>query len=146
MGEEMEKRKQHVRSLVVHRGINESSSNSNFEGYDLTGNAPDYYSSGLFSSLQYEDLRKAHVESVIPVTVEDYNMVPKFNNLDSYLSHRSSQDMAPLSEHQAHEYLNNKSRHEEIQSTERAFKLAQQLETSKRGQTDFWGALLKLKN
>jgi hypothetical protein len=146
MGEEIEKRKQHVRSLVVHRGINESSSNSNFEGCDLTGNAPDYYSSGLFSNLQYEDLRKAHVESVIPVTVEDYNNVPKFNNLESYLSHRSGQDMAPLSEQQAHEYLNNKSRHEEIQSTERAFKLAQQLETSNRGQTDFWGAVLQLKN
>lgn len=146
IGEEIEKRKHHVRSLVVHRGINESSSNSNFEGCDLTGNAPDYYSSGLFSNLQYEDLRKAHVESVIPVTVEDYNNVPKFNNLESYLSHRGSQDMAPLSEQQANEYLNNKSKHEEIQSTERAFKLAQQLETSNRGQTDFWGAMLKLKN
>jgi hypothetical protein len=54
--------------------------------------------------------------------------------------------MAPLSEQQAHEYLNNKSRHDEIQTTERAFKLAQQLETSNRGQTDFWGAVLQLKN
>jgi len=146
IGEEMEKKKQHVRSLVVHRGINETSSNSNFIGCDLTGTAPECYSSGLFSTLQYEDLRKAHVESVIPVTVEDYNNVPKFNNVESYLSHRSSQDMTPLSEQQAHEYLNNKSKHEEIQTTERAFKLAQELEASNRGQADFWGSLLKLKN
>ena len=146
IGVEMEKKKQHVRSLVVHRGINESSSNSNFSGCDLTGNVPECYSSGLFSTLQYEDLRKAHVESVIPVTVEDYNNVPKFNNVDSYLSYRSNQDMTPLSEKQAQEYLNNKSKHEEIQTTERAFKLAQQLETSNRGQTDFWGGLLNLKN
>ena len=40
--------------------------------YGLGREAPREYSSGLFSSLQYEDLKKAHTESVIPVTAEDF--------------------------------------------------------------------------
>ena len=40
--------------------------------YGLGREAPREYSSGLFSSLQYEDLKKAHTESVIPVTTDDF--------------------------------------------------------------------------
>ncbi len=40
--------------------------------YDLTGDKPSYYESDLFSSLQYDDLKKAHTETVVPVTEQDY--------------------------------------------------------------------------
>lgn len=144
MGEEIEKKKQHVRSLVVHKGIDELY--SNFSGAsNLTGDSPECFSSDLFSSLQYEDLRKAHVESVIPVTMEDYNNVKKFKNMDEYNNYRSSQNIVPLSEIQAAEYLNNKNKHEEIQTTNRAYKLAQQLEESSKNQTNFWGSIMKIK-
>ena len=49
-------------------------------GYALGQGAPAEHSSGLFSSLQYEDLKKAHTETVIPVTHEDYVNSKKFNN------------------------------------------------------------------
>jgi hypothetical protein len=144
MGEEIEKKKQHVRSLVVHKGIDELY--SNFSGAsNLTGDSPECFSSDLFSSLQYEDLRKAHVESVIPVTMEDYNNVKKFKNMDEYNNYRSSQNIVPLSEIQATEYLNNKNKHEETQTTNRAYKLAQQLEESNKNQTNFWGSIMKIK-
>jgi hypothetical protein len=144
MGEEIEKKKQHVRSLVVHKGIDELY--SNFSGAsNLTGDTPECFSSDLFSSLQYEDLRKAHVESVIPVTMEDYNNVKKFKNMDEYNNYRSSQNIVPLSEIQATEYLNNKNKHEETQTTNRAYKLAQQLEESNKNQTNFWGSIMKIK-
>ena len=145
MGEEIEKKKQHVRSLIVHKGIDELY--SNFNGVsNLTGDTPECFSSDLFSSLQYEDLRKAHVESVIPVTMEDYNNVKKFKNLDEYNNYRSSQNIVPLSEIQAEEYLNNKNKYEEIQTTNRAYKLAQQLEESNKKQSKFWGSIMKIKN
>lgn len=145
MGEEIEKKKQHVRSLVVHKGIDELY--SNFSGAsNLTGDSPECFSSDLFSSLQYEDLRKAHVESVIPVTMDDYNNVKKFKNLNEYNNYRNSQDIVPLSEIQAAEYLNNKNKHEEIQTTNRAYKLAQQLEEANKNQTNFWGSIMKIKN
>jgi hypothetical protein len=145
MGEEIEKKKQQVRSLVVHKGIDELY--SNFSGAsNLTGDSPECFSSDLFSSLQYEDLKKAHVESVIPVTMEDYNNVKKFNNLNEYNIYRNSQNNVPLSEVQAAEYLNNKNKQEEIQTTDRAYKLAKQLEESNKNQASFWGSITKIKN
>jgi hypothetical protein len=145
MGEEIEKKKQHVRSLVVHKGIDELQSNFNGAS-NLTGDSPECFSSDLFSSLQYQDLRKAHVESVIPVTIDDYNSVKKFKNLNEYSNYRNSQDVVPLSELQAQEYLNNKNKYEEIQTTNRAYKLAQQLEESNKKQSNFWGSIMKIKN
>ena len=145
MGEEIEKKKQQVRSLVVHKGIDEYY--SGFSGAsNLTGDSPECFGSGLFSSLQYEDLRKAHVESVIPVTMDDYNNVKKFKNLNEYNNYRNSQDIIPLSELQAAEYLNNKNKYEQIQTTDRAYKLAQQLEESNKKQKEFWGSIMKIKN
>lgn len=145
IGEEIEKKKQQVRSLVVHKGINEFY--SGFSGAsNLTGDNPECFGSDLFSSLQYEDLRKAHVESVIPVTMDDYNNVKKFKNLNEYNNYRNSQDIVPLSELQAAEYLNNKNKYEEIQTTNRAYKLAQQLEESNKKQKEFWGSIMKIKN
>jgi hypothetical protein len=145
MGEEIEKKKQHVRSLVVHKGIDELY--SNFSGAsNLTGDSPECFGSDLFSSLQYEDLRKAHVESVIPVTMDDYNNVKKFKNLNEYNNYRNTQDIVPLSEIQAAEYLNNKNKQEEIQTTNRAYKLAKQLEETNKNQSKFWGSIMKIKN
>jgi len=145
IGEEIEKKKQQVRSLVVHKGIDEFY--SGFCGAsNLTGDSPECFGSGLFSSLQYEDLRRAHVESVIPVTMDDYNNVKKFKNLNEYNNYRNSQDIVPLSELQSSEYLNNKNKYEEIQSTNRAYKLAQQLEESNKKQKEFWGSIRKIKN
>ena len=48
--------------------------------YGLGREAPQEYSSGLFSSLQYEDLKKAHTETVIPVTAEDYENRQKYTS------------------------------------------------------------------
>jgi hypothetical protein len=48
--------------------------------YGLGREAPQEYSSGLFSSLQYEDLKKAHTETVIPVTTEDYENRKKYTS------------------------------------------------------------------
>jgi hypothetical protein len=50
--------------------------------YGLGREAPREYSSGLFSSLQYEDLKKAHTESVIPVTAEDFMNRKKYSSVN----------------------------------------------------------------
>ena len=42
--------------------------------------------------------------------------------------------------------INNKNKYEEIQTTNRAYKLAQQLEESNKNQSKFWGSLTKIKN
>jgi hypothetical protein len=50
--------------------------------YGLGREAPREYSSGLFSSLQYEDLKKAHMESVIPVTADDFVNRKKYTSVN----------------------------------------------------------------
>ena len=140
LGEEIEKKKSKLRALIVHKEISEL--DAIYSGVsNLAGEAPENYGSDLFSSLPYEDLRKAHTETVIPVTMEDYQVTKKFNDVNSYKEYRSAQDITPLSENQAREYLNNKDKIEEKETTERGYKLAKQLEDSKSKQDLHWASM-----
>jgi len=144
MGEEFDKKKAQVRSLVVHKGVNDTYFNHSVNASALTGEVPDNYSSGLFSSVPFQDLRQAHVESVIPVTNDDYHAVPKFNNLNEYVSFRNTQDTTPLSEFQSMEYLNKRNHLEESASSKRAYELAKQAELAKEKNKSFWGGIMKI--
>ena len=45
----------------------------------------------------YEDLKKAHTETVVPVTREDFERTKKFKSVESYRRHRAAQLSAPPS-------------------------------------------------
>ena len=109
IGVEIEKKKQQLKSLIVHKDINDIYVN-NISSSNLIDDIPESYGSGLFSKLHYEDLYKAHTETVVPVTIEDYNNVKKFKSRDEYIKYRSSQNTTPLSELQAKEYLSKKNK------------------------------------
>ena len=49
-------KKREIKDIVVKTEIQDMSSESGM--YDLTGEKPSYYQSDLFSSLQYDDLKK----------------------------------------------------------------------------------------
>ena len=145
MGSEIERKKQQLRALTVYNGVDDI--NAFYKGAtSVTGEAPDSFGSDLFSSLQYEDLRKAHTETVVPVTMEDYQNVKKFKDVNEYSSYRNEQNIVPLSEMQAREYLSNREKIQETQSTERAYKLAKQLEESKKKQDNYWASLRYISN
>ena len=57
--------------------INFNDNQNSFKSLD--GAAPELYSSDVFSKLKYDDLKKAHTESVIPVSNSDYQKIKKFN-------------------------------------------------------------------
>lgn len=145
MGEEIEKKKKQLRALIVHKGISELDHN-NMNVSNLAGEAPECYSSNLFSQLPYEDLRKAHTETVIPVTIEDYQSIQKFRNVNEYKHYRSSQNTTPLSEKQAQDFLNNKYKIQERETTERAYQLAKQMEENKAKQEAYWASMKYLSN
>jgi hypothetical protein len=103
-------------------------------GYDLTRERPQEYSSGIFGNLRYEDLKKAHTETVIPVTEEDYYKTKRFNNINELQtfrdqSRRDSYKQTSKQE-QEHIYQQSKMRQEE-EDTRRAFILAKQDEISR---------------
>ena len=81
---QIERKKTELRNkmaLIQHTEIQTANSSGGGGGYyGLGREAPEEYSSGLFSSLQYEDLKKAHTETVIPVTAEDYDNRKKYTS------------------------------------------------------------------
>ena len=145
MGEIFSTRKAEMRSLVVKKDIEDYTTN-NINSSNLTSDAPCNYDSDLHSSLAYQDLHKAHHESVIPVTDEDYHNTMKFRNMNEIMDYRNNQDTRPLSEQQALDYLANKEKGEDGKATKRAFKLAQEMEENKSKNSDFWKTIQLLGN
>ena len=142
--DELERKKRQL-SLTVCKNVNELEFGASAS--NLTGDAPETFCSDVFSNLQYEDLHRAHTETVIPVTAEDYDRVQKFNSVDEYKRYRNEMMRTPmLSDIQSNEYLKHKSRMEEEYSTNRAYKLAKQSEQIRANQQLFWGNLMKLEN
>ena len=145
MGEIFSTKKSEMRSLIVKGDIEDYTTN-NINASKLSSDAPSNYDSELHSSLAYQDLHKAHHESVIPVTEEDYHNTLKFRNMNEIMDYRNNQDTRPLSEQQALDYLANKNKGEEGNATKRAFKLAQELEENKNKNSDFWKTIQLLGN
>jgi hypothetical protein len=147
LGEEIDKKKSQLRALIIKKDVLEL--DFFYKGAtDLTGEAPESYTSDLFSDLPYEDLRKAHTETVIPVTIEDYHATQKFTDINQYKQYRSTQEqvLVPLSEKQAKEYLNNKYKIQERETTERAYKLTKQMEESIKKQDSLWASMNYIKD
>jgi len=146
MKTEFDKKKSSIRALVVHKDVSELNSWNSINASELTREGPGEFSSDLFSRLPFQDLQKAHTETVIPVTDEDYDNVPKFKNVNEYLSHRNKVDIKPLSEQQAQQYLNQQNDRESEKAVRRAYELAKQSEMAKQKSQSFWGNLQFLKN
>jgi len=146
MGHEFEKKKSQARSLVVRQEVQEFYGTNSITATELSGDAPQSFDSDLFSALPFQDLRQAHTETVIPVTFEDYQEKQKFNNVNEMISHRSQQNVKPLSEQQAMDYLKNREKNDEERSVRRAYDLAKQTELAQQRNQDFWASIQFLKD
>ena len=140
MNETFEQKKEEVKALTVRKDVQDTTTHNH---YDLAGNTPESYSAALFSTLQFEDLKKAHVESVIPVTQKDFDERPKFSNVQDMRRQRDTQDTKPLSQQQATDYLNQRKGMENKTDTQRAFQLAKQDEAARKA-NDAWMSGFKL--
>ena len=97
-------------------------------GYGLARERPEEHSSGLnFGSggLAYEDLRKAHTETVIPVTHEDYEAVRKYKNMNELQMSRDI-DRRTFNYSEAETQMARSQQLQAEDDVRRAFKLAQQ--------------------
>ncbi len=142
--------KREVRSLTVYQDVQDIGSygGSLSSAADLSLSAPQQFNSDLFSSLQYQDLHQAHTETVIPVTDEDYENVPKFNNVNEFVAYRNDQALnsKPLSEQQALDYLKNREKKDDRDAVRRAYDLAKQTEEAQKKQQGFWSNIQMLHN
>ena len=143
MNETFEKKKNTMRALAKKEEIKDTGNESYL---NLSGNTPESYSSSLFSNLQYEDLKKAHVETVIPVSRQDYEEKQKFSNMNDLKMYRDTDNMAPVSLQQSKQLLKNQQNLENKNSVMRAFELAKQDEISKKTNSEWLTRFKQLKN
>jgi hypothetical protein len=131
-------------SLIQRKEVEDIWNVSKINATNLSPEAPDCYDSDLFSSLSYQDLQKAHTESIIPITIEDYENKQKFESVNEFIHFRNKQDIEPMLE--GEQYLNEQKRKEEEMSIRVAFHLAKQTELSKQNNETFWKNFQLLNN
>jgi hypothetical protein len=131
-------------SLIQKKEVEDIWNVSKINATNLSPEAPDCYDSDLFSSLSYQDLQKAHTESIIPITIEDYENKQKFENVNDFISFRNNQNIQPMLE--GEQYLNEQKRKEEEISIRVAFHLAKQTEQVKQNNDLFWKNFQLLNN
>lgn len=136
-------RKKNARELIVHKGIEEMENNV---GYSLNRNGLEEYSSSIFSKLNYEDLKKAHTETVVPVTQEDFLSRERYKNVDALKRARETQNVGAISLEQSKQLLNDKRRREVRMTTDTAFNLLKQDEEVRRMNSKWWKEFKQLDN
>jgi len=93
---------------------------------EITGAAPNNYSSDIFSKLSYEDIKKAHTETLIPVSSKD---MPKnrYKTTDELIRVRGEQIALPTMK-ASKEILSTNKTADDTLATYRAYQLAMQSE------------------
>lgn len=149
MAREMEKRKKEIQALTPYTGVGSTFGGSSVGGASLMEYNSNFSSGSLFSSgggMGYTDLRQAYVESVIPVTEEDYNKTQKFKSIDEYKRHRDNINATPLSKEDAMRQLFEQEKKENEESSALAFYYAAQAEKAKKNNDTFWSGLKQITN
>lgn len=143
MERDIYEKKKELRSIVKREEIK---SIQELQDNNILGlNEVEEYSSDIFSNFRYEDLKKAHIESVIPVTEEDIDEKNIFNNLEQLNRHRNSENLTPLSLKQANEYLHDIKNNDEEININRAYNLALENEKNNKLSNEWWKNLRQIK-
>ena len=143
--ERIERKKAALRNkmALIQRNEIQTANSSGGGYYGLGREAPQEYSSGLFSSLQYEDLKKAHTETVIPVTAEDFESRRKYASTNEMQTFRDIERMNYNYSKEAHiTKLDRETAIQVEQDMQRAYRLAKQdeivREINKRFNSEFY--------
>lgn len=97
------------------------------------------------SSLQYEDLKRAHTECVIPVFEEDVKHHKEYTmSYQQYNDHRQTQNLRPLEKEQALQILREKRDKEQTMSSYEAYNMLKRQEELEKKQGMFWGRIQQL--
>lgn len=141
---EIDKHKKHIQTITKYNGIDTQYAYA-FGGSTLM-NYQDNYTSDVFNSdgVGYTDLKQAYVESVIPITEDDYHKLPKFNSVDEYNRYRDSVDTKPVEKDKALRRLYEENKYQEEQSVALAYHYAKQSEKVKQNKDAFWSSLKQL--
>mgnify|MGYP003705856093 CR=1 FL=1 len=143
-----EKKRQACQDVVVHQEVESfyGGLGGNM-GSDLGGSGCDVYdSTGNSGGVGYQDLRKAHTETMIPVSDADLARRKAFGSVDEMRRHRTGQDTSPLSAAESRQQLSNHSAREDESAMRRAYRLTKEVEEAEKRSQQFWKNLRMLKD
>ena len=143
MNQEFEKQKKQIQGLTIYNGFNEQYA-STFGG-TILGQQNNFSSGNLFSN-NFTDLKQAYIETVIPVTEEDYQNMPKFKNIEDYKNHRNNVNVNPLTKEDSLNKLYEQNKNTEQEGIALAYYYAKQTEKSLEKNNLFWSELKQLQN
>lgn len=129
------KKKKESRELIVKKDIEDMVFNG---GCTMIDNTETVYSSDIFSKLPYEDVKKAHMETVVPVTEQDYNEKKRFNNVEQYIRHRKSTEGNIPELSYSKLQLNENRNSSEVLNTKRAYNLLMEDNDMKKKNKMWW--------
>jgi hypothetical protein len=114
-------------------------------GSSLLDNSNDF-TSGLFDTIQYTDLKKSYTETIIPVSEDDYHQMPSYRTVDEYKRARefNSRDPSIYKDHKS--ILENNEEEDRKMSNYRAYELTRQLEESEQKNRMFASQFYKILN
>ena len=134
------KRKKESRELIVKADIQDMIYNGGGTMLDTTETV---YSSDIFSKLRYDDVRKAHMETVVPVTEQDFKDKKRFDNVEQYIRHRKSSEGKIPDLSYSKVQLKKSKNNNEVIDTKRAYNLLMEDDKMK-NKNKMWWKNLKL--
>ena len=142
MNEAFELQKKQIQSLTVYNGISDTYAAFSGGGSLLGDQSSNF--SGSSCGLGFTDLRQAHIETIIPVTQDDYEKIPKYRNVNEYKTNRDRVDVTPISKKEAERILHQNKNNLDQESAALAYKYAKEAEKAKAKQRSFWGDIKQL--
>ena len=111
-------------NILVHKEINDTYNNISCGSSTINKkNINDYSCNNIFSQgLNYNDVKKAHTESLIQVTIDDYNNKKKYNNELELKFERGKKINIPSKE-ESNRYIQEKRIQEEVIASKDAYDL-----------------------
>ena len=140
VNEHIDGRKKELGALMVVPEVGDITSSM---GSNLVEGEVEHYDSGVFSSLQYDDLKRAHQESVVAVSEESHGR-QSFRDVEHLKQARQSDQLSAHGREQSRAYLANKAEKETAMGTQRAYQLARELERNQGKEREWWGHLKRL--
>lgn len=120
-------------------------SSTNAIGSSILGNRPDDYSSDIFTSLKYEDLKMAHtIDESISVSAQNYREKDVNAGMETLKSERSI-EIQPQSIGDATRQLSIEEGNQNVEDIGRAYRLARQQEIIAKKNNDWWSSLRLIK-
>ncbi len=133
-----EKKRLEARNMIVNSNELENI-NAGSSGYNLDRKVQSNYSSDIFSKFQYEDLKKAHTETVIPVSINDIPII------DNTIDYNKKEIIEPMSSLELQKYNERNKYINAKKNMERAYSLIKNDIEIEDSNKKWWGYLKKIK-